>query len=1010
MDILYIFMRAHNSAGPSDTELTVSSARVYNTDVTGRQTSLPGYRGGRGTTKDSSPRISSQNGYRCDKDVEGINRERYRISGTVFVPSEEMSNGQLNRPTTSLTSRVIRRYQGAQSLNLDSTPSSPDSPGDTCGCRIPGMRSDRVHPVSGNNQSPARVSFQDPSRLTVRHNDQRSSHDQRRYRRAETVCTARPHTMADYSQYSEYLYYYQTLPRHQSRGSNSYLSENADDKVQRLETDKQSLTLQVSVLSEQVEAQSEKIRELELGLDERRDRLMQAEKMLQSELLTRTSLETHKLDMMAEISSLKIKLASSDKDRRDLDERLKISQRQIKEVESKLALRDAEITELRQRLVRNGTVLTPDSNGAESLLNVSDRPVEKEKTLDRLKRKQYEVEKLKKAVDALMYSNQEKDKRIEELRKLLKRYRKIEEMVIQAQGRKALEDMIINAEDDTSSTSSTTPSVSDSVPRDQHDGYDRHHPSATSTPVHSHLDNGNHTPSPSSNMSTPSHRTTGLQRSNSAEDVTPTNQKKKTVSNNNHQEGYSNGSNNNSFGTLPKDRVQSADLDHTEVRKSRGFPSLGKSLFRVKTGKRSTSAPNLAHTEVVTDDEDGLQHVGMASDIPSEVKKKKGLKRFFGKLKRSGSQDFHERERVEQFRRGGVRATASGRIGWSKELKYNDDLPFSRWDSERVTAWMNDIGLNMYLVECRRWVKNGEQLQRASAHELEKDMGVKNCLHRKKLQLALQAITANSKDQLSILDHNWVTRWLDDIGLPQYKDVFYDARVDGRMLHFLTVDDLLALKVTSELHHISIKRGIQVLRSNNYNPQCLRRRPSPDEGQLQNIPGGVVLWTNHRVMEWLRTIDLSEYAPNLRGSGVHGALMVLEPRFNAELFSQLLSIPTNKTLLRRHLNTHFVALIGNEVQIKKREAESLPGFIPLVLNAKVKNRKFGLFGHKRSKSDAEVDSFICPMDNGFSNGMTRRDKEKAEKAAKEIGAFSKEINSLTNMLQSDLDDVPTSTV
>ena len=34
------------------------------------------------------------------------------------------------------------------------------------------------------------------------------------------------------------------------------------------------------------------------------------------------------------------------------------------------------------------------------------------------------------------------------------------------------------------------------------------------------------------------------------------------------------------------------------------------------------------------------------------------------------------------------------------------------------------------------------------------------------------------------------------------------------------------------------------------------------------------LWTNHRVMEWLRTIDLAEYAPNLRGSAVHGALMV----------------------------------------------------------------------------------------------------------------------------------------
>ena len=34
--------------------------------------------------------------------------------------------------------------------------------------------------------------------------------------------------------------------------------------------------------------------------------------------------------------------------------------------------------------------------------------------------------------------------------------------------------------------------------------------------------------------------------------------------------------------------------------------------------------------------------------------------------------------------------------------------------------------------------------------------------------------------------------------------------------------------------------------------------------------------TNLRVMEWLRHVDLSEYAPNLRGSGVHGALLIFE--------------------------------------------------------------------------------------------------------------------------------------
>jgi hypothetical protein len=48
------------------------------------------------------------------------------------------------------------------------------------------------------------------------------------------------------------------------------------------------------------------------------------------------------------------------------------------------------------------------------------------------------------------------------------------------------------------------------------------------------------------------------------------------------------------------------------------------------------------------------------------------------------------------------------------------------------------------------------------------------------------------------------------------------------------------------------------------------------------------------------------------------------------------SIPANKTLLRRHLNTHFIALVGNDTQHKKREHESQPSYIPLLPNAKVK--------------------------------------------------------------------------
>lgn len=53
--------------------------------------------------------------------------------------------------------------------------------------------------------------------------------------------------------------------------------------------------------------------------------------------------------------------------------------------------------------------------------------------------------------------------------------------------------------------------------------------------------------------------------------------------------------------------------------------------------------------------------------------------------------------------------------------------------------------------------------------------------------------------------------------------------IDDALIDFIWQEDLLSLKVTNELHHISIKRGIQVLHAHGFNPQCLRRRPSPDE-------------------------------------------------------------------------------------------------------------------------------------------------------------------------------------
>ena len=59
-------------------------------------------------------------------------------------------------------------------------------------------------------------------------------------------------------------------------------SESLDDRLARVESDRQSLLLQVSVLTSQVDAQSETINDLERGLHRGQHRLIRAEDMLNS--------------------------------------------------------------------------------------------------------------------------------------------------------------------------------------------------------------------------------------------------------------------------------------------------------------------------------------------------------------------------------------------------------------------------------------------------------------------------------------------------------------------------------------------------------------------------------------------------------------------------------------------------------------------------------------------------------------------------------------------------------
>uniref|UniRef100_A0A9J8DB86 PPFIA binding protein 2 n=1 Tax=Cyprinus carpio carpio TaxID=630221 RepID=A0A9J8DB86_CYPCA len=361
---------------------------------------------------------------------------------------------------------------------------------------------------------------------------------------------------------------------------------------------------------------------------------------------------------------------------------------------------------------------------------------------------------------------------------------------------------------------------------------------------------------------------------------------------------------------------------------------------------------------------------GQQSPVSPEHKKnQKGIRKLWGKIRRTQSGSLPADSSDSDFKRGGFRATAGPRLASARDT----NAPFSKWSCDQVCAWMEEFGLGQYVNMARQWVTSGQTLLSASSQDFEKELGIKHPLHRKKLQLALHSFSTKITEKSSELDHIWVTRWLDDIGLPQYKDQFSEGRVDGRMLQYLTVNDLLFLKVTSQLHHLSIKCAIHVLHVNKFNPNCLKRRPG-DENKMS--PSEVVQWSNHRVMEWLRSVDLAEYAPNLRGSGVHGGLIILEPRFNSDTLAMLLNIPPQKTLLRRHLATNFNTLVGSQAQQEKQEYLESSGYTPLTTTAKVRPRKIGFssFGHRKKRSDDSTD-YICPLDasqaQALLNGASR---------------------------------------
>ncbi|XP_029043458.1 kazrin isoform X8 [Osmia bicornis bicornis] len=244
-------------------------------------------------------------------------------------------------------------------------------------------------------------------------------------------------------------------------------------------------------------------------------------------------------------------------------------------------------------------------------------------------------------------------------------------------------------------------------------------------------------------------------------------------------------------------------------------------------------------------------------------------------------------------------------------LREAASVPMERWRAPTVLAWLEvALGMPQYGPRCAENIKSGKVLLELNDQELEAGLGVTHPLHRKKLRLAIEEHRHPSLVRypcIAQLGHTWVSsEWLPDLGLAQYSESFATNMVDARMLDHLSKKELeKLLGVTRKFHQASIVHGIHLLRMLNYDRQALAIR----RHQCEQVDTDPLVWTNQRFIRWARNIDLTEYAENLKDSGVHGALVVLEPSFTGDTMATALGIPPAKHMIRRHLTAELEALV-----------------------------------------------------------------------------------------------------